>query len=73
MMNNIFQQFQSFLQNPAQILAARGIPANAMQNPRAAVQQLMNNGQLSQQQFNQLQQMANNLRNNLMFSQIIGK
>lgn len=34
-------------------------------DPKAMVQQLMNNGQMSQQQFNQLSQMANLLKGTL--------
>lgn len=71
-MNNLINQFQQFLQNPAQLLSMRGIPQNAMQNPRAAVQQLMNEGKLSQQQFNILQQRAQMIQRNPMFAQLMG-
>ena len=75
-MNNIgalISQFQSFMQNPAQLLMQRGLPQNALQNPREAVQQLMNSGQLSQQQFNQLQAAANNIISNPLFRQMFGR
>ena len=72
MMNNIaglLNQFRSFMQNPSQMF---GLSQNALQNPRAAVQELMNSGRMNQQQFNQLQQMANNITQNPMFRQMFG-
>ena len=66
-------QFQSFMRNPAQFLIQSRLPQNALQNPAQAVQQLMNSGRMSQQQFNQLQGMARQIQNNPMFAQIIGK
>ena len=71
--SNIMTQFQSFMRNPVQFLIQNRLPQNALQNPAQAVQQLMNSGQMSQQQFNQLQQMAKQIQNNPMFAQIIGR
>lgn len=71
--SSIMSQFQSFMRNPAQFLIQSRLPQNALQNPAQAVQQLMNSGQMSQQQFNQLQGMARQIQNNPMFAQIIGK
>lgn len=59
-MNNmagVFQMLQGALQNPAPILSKLGMPG-AMQNPQQAVQQLLNSGRMSQQQFNSLRNMA---------------
>lgn len=72
-MKGFVNQFRGFMQNPMNLFQQRGIPQNALQNPQAAVQQLMNNGQLSQQQFNQLQQMANRITKNPMFLQMFGQ
>ena len=68
-------QFMGFVQNPVQFLAQRrlNLPQNAFENPKATVQQLMNSGQLSQQQFNQLQQMATQIQNNPQFQQMFKK
>lgn len=56
-MMNVFQMLQGALQNPAPILSRMGMP-NAMQNPQQAVQELLNSGRMSQEQFNNLRQMA---------------
>ena len=71
--SSIMSQFKSFMRNPAQFLIQSRLPQNALQNPAQAVQQLMNSGQMTQQQFNQLQGMARQIQNNPMFAQIIGK
>ena len=42
-----------------------------MQNPQAAIQYLMNNGQLSQEQYNQLQNIAKQIQNNPQFQQYV--
>lgn len=69
-MNNLYQsmqqnsmqnQYNQFIQNPLQfIMQKRGIdiPQNFQNDPRGAVQHMLNNGQMSQAQFNRLSQMA---------------
>ncbi|MBO7453164.1 MAG: hypothetical protein J6U54_22760 [Clostridiales bacterium] len=47
MIQQLFQQFKSTFQG----------------DPKATVQQLLNSGRMTQDQFNYLQQMANGLRN----------
>ena len=49
---NFINQFNQFRQN-----------FGNQQNPQAIVQQLLDSGQMSQQQFNQLSQMANQILN----------
>jgi len=73
-MNGFLDQFKGFIQNPARFMMQRkmGLSPDAFQNPQAAVQQLMNSGQLSQQQFNALQQAANKITQNPMFRQMFG-
>ena len=61
----LISAFRQFMQNPASFLP--GLPEDALQNPKAAVQKLMNSGQMTQQQFNQLSNMANQLQNNPQF------
>ncbi len=73
MNNQMIQMFQRFMQNPTQILSRRGLSPEAMRDPRAAVQQLLNNGQLSQQQLYSMQQTANNIMNTPIFRQMFGK
>ena len=59
-MNNMFQQFQMFRQNPMQWLMGKGlnVPQSIANDPNAIIQHLMNNGQLTQDQYNQAAQMA---------------
>lgn len=72
-LNQLLSGFQNFMQNPAQMLKQMGLSADALKNPQATVQQMMNSGKLNQQQYNQLQQMANNITQNPMFRQMFGK
>lgn len=65
-MMNMFNQFKG---NPMQTLSQFGVPQN-MSNPSEIIQHLMNSGKMSQQQFNQLQQMAGQLQNNPQFKQM---
>lgn len=64
MNNNIMQMFQSFMQNPAQMLAQKGIniPPQMANDPNAIMRHLMSTGQISQAQYNQAQQMAQQYR-----------
>ena len=61
--NQLMNQFQQFKSNPMSFLLQRNvnIPQQYMNNPEAAVKYLMNNGQMSQEQYNQLSQMASKL------------
>ena len=74
-MQGFMGQFQNFFRNPMQFLMQKklNIPQNInpMQNPQAAIQHLMNSGQLTQEQYNQLQQTARQIQNNPQFQQFI--
>lgn len=61
--NQLMSQFQSFKSNPISFLIQRNvnIPQQYLNNPEAAVKYLMQNGQMSQEQYNQISQMANQL------------
>lgn len=67
-MMNIFQQLK---QNPLQILSRRfNLPQNMNTNdPNSIIQHLLNTGQVTQSQVNQVMGM----RNNPMIRQIFGK
>ena len=71
MMNNIFQMYQQLRQNPMQMLARRfNIPSNVNVNdPNSIIQHLINSGQVSQQQVNQMMTM----RNDPMIKQLMGR
>ena len=56
---NIMQMLGQFRQNPMAMLQRAGfnVPAG-ISNPQQMIQHLMNSGQISQQQFDQARQMA---------------
>ncbi|MBP5593909.1 MAG: hypothetical protein J6Y02_00910 [Pseudobutyrivibrio sp.] len=58
--NNPMDQFQNFRSNPMQFLMGRGlnIPQQYANDPKGAVQYLVNNGQMSQGTLNALMQRA---------------
>lgn len=62
-MNNPMQMINQIRQNPMQFLASRGlnIPQNIANDPNAIIQHLMNNGSISQEQYNQAINMAKQL------------
>ena len=68
---NVMGMFPNFRQNPMLFMAQRGmnIPQNIAGNPNAIIQQMMNNGQINQQTYNQAQQIARQMRNNPAFKQ----
>ena len=53
-------QFNSFMQNPMQFLTQRkiNIPQQFANDPHGAIQYMLNNGQMTQEQLNRLTQMA---------------
>lgn len=65
---NMMSQYQAFQRNPIQFLASRGMNVPQGATPQQIIQQAMNNGQLSQQQFNQLRNMAEQIQNNPDFN-----
>lgn len=74
-MRNMMNQFQSFMGNPMQFMIQNrlNIPQNLMNNPQEAIQYLMNNGTMTQAQYNQLQNMAKQIQKNPQFMQMIKK
>ena len=57
----IMQMLPQFMANPMSILGGLGIPQNISNNPQAVIQNLMNSGKVSQDQYNQAMQMAKNM------------
>ena len=47
----LLSRFSGFVQNPGQMLQQMGLPADALKNPQATIQQLMNSGKMNQQQY----------------------
>ena len=76
-MQSFLGQFQNFMRNPMQFFAQRrmnlpqGMNISDPQQAQQMIQNLMNSGQMSQQQFNQLQNMARQIQNNPMFQSMM--
>ena len=68
-MKNMFGKFQQFINNPSQFLMQNrlNIPQEYMSDPNGAIQYLMNNGQLTQQQYEWARGVAQQIQNNPMF------
>ena len=58
-------QFQNFMQNPAAFMSQRmNIPQGIQNDPNAIIQYMMNNGMMSQSQYNQLHAVTKRLMAN---------
>ena len=75
-MNNMFNmnfinQFKSFMQNPTQFLmqSRLGLTPEMLQDPQQAIQQLMNQGKITQDQYNWAVNQANQIKNNPQINQ----
>lgn len=57
------QQFNNFMQNPMQFLAGKNlnVPEQFQNDPKGAVQYFLNNGTISQDNYNKVMQMANKM------------
>lgn len=60
MTKSLMPQFNSFMKNPMQFLMQRkiNIPQQFSNDPHGAIEYMLNNGQMTQQQLNSLTQMA---------------
>lgn len=56
---NLMTKFNQFRQNPAGALMGINFPQNVQGNPEAMVNYLRNSGQMSNEQFNQFSNLAN--------------
>ena len=67
-MGGFLNQFSQFMRNPMQMISQRipGIP-QGMNDPNQIIQSLMNSGRMSQEQYNQLSQVARQIQNNPQF------
>ena len=75
-MNNMFNmnfinQFRTFMQNPTQFLmqSRLGLTQEMLQDPQQAIQQLMNQGKITQDQYNWAVNQANQIKNNPQINQ----
>lgn len=58
-------QIKQFMNNPQQMIQQMGIPVEYRNNPSGMIQKLMDDGKLSQSQYNQLQQTARQIQSML--------
>lgn len=75
MMNiqNLFKAYTQLMQNPSRFLQERGIPQQFTGSSQDAIQYLMNNGKISQQDYNNANNQLKQLQNNPMFKQFFNK
>ncbi len=66
----LFQAYTQFMQNPAQVLQQLNIPQEYISNPQGAIQYLMNNGKITQEQYNVANNQFKQLQNNPLFKQM---
>lgn len=57
----IMQMLPQLKNNPMSMLGGLGISQNISNNPQAIIQNLMNSGRISQEQYNQAMQIAKNM------------
>lgn len=64
-MGNILQMVGQLRQNPMAMLSQFGVPQNLANDPMAVIQYLMNNGKISQSQYDSAIKQARNMGINL--------
>lgn len=72
-MQGFMSQFQGFVQNPAQYIMHNkiNIPQQFQNNPDEMIKYMMNNGMISQQQYNMANEMSKKITDNPMFRMMI--
>lgn len=70
---NLFNMYSQLLSNPNQVLQQLNIPQEYANNPQGAIQYLMNNGRISQEQYNNANNQLKQLQNNPLFKQFFNK
>lgn len=69
----LFEAYTQLMQNPTQMLQKLNIPQEYASNPQGAIQYLMNNGKITQEQYNMANNQLKQLQNNPMFKQLFNK
>lgn len=69
----LFNVYSQFLQNPNQLLQQLNIPQECIKDSQSAIQYLMNNGRLTQEQYNYANQQLKQLQNNPLFRQLFNR
>lgn len=71
MNGQMVQAFMQFVQNPSAMLQRFGVSPQALSNPQALIQQMLNSGRITQEQYNQASAQARQMQNNPQFMQMI--
>lgn len=66
----LLNAYSQLMQNPTQILQQLNIPQEYANDPQGAIQYLMNNGKITQQQYNNASNQLKQLQSNPMFKQL---
>ena len=70
--NTFMNGFKSFMSNPSQFVMQRyGFSQDIANNPDKMIQQMMNSGRISQDQYNYARNIAQQIQQNPMFSQLM--
>lgn len=69
----LLNAYQILMKNPNQILDSMNIPEQYRSNPNDVIQYLMNNGRITQEQYNIANSQARQLQNNPLFRQFFNK
>ena len=69
----LFSAYTQLMQNPNQMLSQMGIPKEFQNNPQNAIQYLMNNGKITQAQYNNANNQLKQMQNNPLFKQLFNK
>ena len=70
--NSFMNSFNQMMQNPQQYMMQRfGIPKDIADDPDKIIEKMMSNGRISQYQYNEARNMAQQIQQNPMFRQLI--
>lgn len=69
-LKTLFNMYSQLMQNPNQFLSQLNIPNEYANDPQGAIQYLMNNGKITQDQFNMANNQLKQLQNNPLFKQM---
>lgn len=72
-MKALFNAYTQLRQNPSQFLQKYGIPQQFTGSSQDAIQYLMNNGKVTQSDYNNANNQLKQLQNNPMFKQFFNK
>jgi hypothetical protein len=70
---NLFNMYSQLLSNPNQVLQQLNIPQEYANNPQGAIQYLMNNGKITQEQYNNANNQLRQMQNNPLFKQLFNR